>query len=514
MDQNKIMELRIKKEHSRLGGGLAAIEKKHAKGHYTARERVEKLLDPGSFTEMDMLIKHRCVEFDLDKKDIPLDGIIIGYGTIMGRPVCIFSQDGTVLGGSLGETHANKMAKIQELALKMGCPVIGINDSAGGRIHEGVDAQIGYGKVFYLNSISSGVIPQFSLILGNCVGGATYSPALTDFIFTVAGISKMFITGPEVIKAVNGEEVTAEQLGDAMTHNRVSGNAQFFSETENECFEQVRYLLSFLPQNNKEKPPSKPIRFDYEMDPEVDQIVPDNPNKAYDIKRLIYLLSDDGEFFEYQPYFAENIVTGFIRMNGASVGVVANQPCCMAGCIDINAADKSTKFIRTCDAFNIPLLTLVDVPGFLPGTAQEYGGIIRHGAKMLYAYSEATVPKVTVVIRKGYGGAYIAMCDKTLGCDLSFAWPTAEIAVVGPAAAAGTVFRKEIAAAEDKDAKRKELIELYTKTYATPYLAAGRGYIDDVIEPSQTRETVIRAFELLKNKDESRPAKKHGLMPV
>lgn len=514
MNQNKIEELRLKKEKARLGGGKDSIEKKHAKGHYTARERIERLLDSDSFVEMDMLIKHRCVEFDLAVKEIPLDGIIIGYGTIMGRTVCVFSQDSTVLGGSLGEAHANKMAKIQQMALKMGCPIIGINDSAGGRIHEGVDAQVGYGKVFYLNSISSGVIPQLSLIMGNCVGGATYSPALTDFIFTVAGVSKMFITGPEVIKAVNGEEVTAEQLGSAMVHNSVSGNAQFYSESEDECFEQVRYLLSFLPQNNKEKSPSKPAQFDYEMNPEVNLIVPDNPNKAYDIKSLIYLLSDDGEFFEYQPYFAENIVTGFIRINGSSVGVVANQPCRLAGCIDINASDKSAKFIRTCDAFNIPLLTLVDVPGFLPGTTQEYGGIIRHGAKMLYAYSEATVPKVTVVIRKGYGGAYVAMCDKTLGCDLSFAWPTAEIAVVGPAAAAGTVFRKEIAAAEDKAAKKKELIESYTRTYATPYLAAGRGYIDDVIEPYQTRETVIRAFEMLKCKEEIRPVKKHGLMPV
>lgn len=514
MDQNKIEELRLKKEKAKLGGGPGAIEKKHARGHYTARERIERLLDPDSFVELDMLIKHRCVEFDLADKEIPLDGIIIGYGTIMSRKVCVFSQDSTVLGGSLGETHANKMAKIQQMALKTGCPIIGINDSAGGRIHEGVDAQYGYGKVFYLNSISSGVIPQLSLILGNCVGGATYSPALTDFIFTVAGVSKMFITGPEVIKAVNREEVTAEQLGDAMVHNSISGNAQFYSESEDECFEQVRYLLSFLPQNNKEKAPSKPARFDYEMSPEVNLIVPDNPNKAYDIKSLIHLLSDDGEFFEYQPYYAENIVTGFIRINGSSVGVVANQPCRLAGCIDINASDKSAKFIRTCDAFNIPLLTLADVPGFMPGTAQEYGGIIRHGAKMLYAYSEATVPKVTVVIRKGYGGAYVAMCDKTLGCDLSFAWPTAEIAVVGPAAAAGTVFRKEIAAAEDKDARKKELIESYTRTYATPYLAAGRGYIDDVIEPYQTRAAVIRAFEMLKSKEETRPVKKHGLMPV
>ncbi|MEA5096089.1 MAG: acyl-CoA carboxylase subunit beta, partial [Sedimentibacter saalensis] len=426
------MELRELNEKIKLGGGQKAIDKQHESGKLTARERILKLLDEGSFSEIDAFVEHRCVNFGMDKKKYPGEGVVSGYGTVDGRLVYIYAQDFTVIGGSLGEMHAAKIVKTQEMALKVGAPIIGINDSGGARIQEGVDALSGYGKIFFNNTIASGVIPQISVILGPCAGGAVYSPAITDFIFMVQNTSKMFITGPNVIETVTGEKVSAEKLGGAMTHNSISGVAHFLDDSEEECIEHIKTLLSFLPQNNLETSPAKVSLDDLNrIDEALNEIVPENPNKAYDMKDVIYSLSDNKEFMEYQPYFAMNVVTGFMRLNGKSIGVIASQPKVLAGCLDINASDKATRFIRTCDSFNIPLLTLMDVPGFLPGTHQEYGGIIRHGAKMLYAYSEATVPKVTVITRKAYGGSYIAMCNKELGSDIVLAWPTAEIAVMG-----------------------------------------------------------------------------------
>lgn len=515
MPNDKVKQLTKKKKQIKLGGGEKAIQKQHEKGKYTARERIVKLLDEGSFVEMDAFVEHRCVNFGMDKKKALGEGVVTGYGTIDGRLVYIFAQDFTVIGGSLGEMHAAKICKAQEMALKVGAPLIGINDSGGARIQEGVDALSGYGNIFYNNTIASGVIPQISVILGPCAGGAVYSPALTDFILMVEHTSKMFITGPQVIKTVTGEEVSAEELGGAMTHNKISGVAHFYDNSEEECFQRIKQLLSFLPQNNLETAPEIKNEDDINrIDKALNQIIPDNPNKAYDMKEVINSLSDNGEFLEYQPYYAENIITGFMRLNGKSVGVIANQPTKLAGCLDINASDKGAHFIRTCDAFNIPLLTLVDVPGFLPGTGQEFGGIIRHGAKMLYAYSEATVPKVSVITRKAYGGAYIAMCSKHLGADVVLGWPTAEIAVMGPSGAANIIFRKEIAEAKDGAAKRQEKIEEYRNTVANPYIAASRGYIDDVIEPSETRKRITSAFDMLAGKREQKPAKKHGNIPL
>jgi len=511
----KLAQLIEKKAAIAKAGGDKGIQKQHENGKYTARERIEKLLDAGSFVEIDTFVSHRSVNFGMEKTEAPGDGVVTGYGTIDGRLVYLFAQDFTVIGGSLGEMHAAKIVKAQQMAMKVGAPIIGINDSGGARIQEGVDALKGYGDIFYHNTIASGVVPQISVILGPCAGGAVYSPALTDFIFMVDKTSKMFITGPQVIKTVTGEEVTAEQLGGAMTHNKISGVAQFYDQTEEACFEKIRHLLSFLPQNNLEQAPEKANTDDLNrIDERLDTLVPESPNKAYNIKEVISSLSDNGEFLEYQPYYAENIVTGYMRLNGKSIGVIANQPNKLAGCLDINASDKGAHFIRTCDAFNIPLLTLMDTPGFLPGTGQEYGGIIRHGAKMLYAYSEATVPKVTVITRKAYGGSYIAMCSKHLGADVVLGWPTAEIAVMGPSGAANIIFRKEIADAQDQEAKRQEKIQTYSDTVANPYIAAARGYLDDVIQPSETRKRIISAYEMLSGKRESRPAKKHGNNPV
>jgi methylmalonyl-CoA decarboxylase alpha subunit len=515
MPKDKLMELRELNEKIKLGGGQKAIDKQHESGKLTARERILKLLDEGSFSEIDAFVEHRCVNFGMDKKKYPGEGVVSGYGTIDGRLVYIFAQDFTVIGGSLGEMHAAKIVKTQEMALKVGAPLIGINDSGGARIQEGVDALSGYGKIFFNNTIASGVIPQISVILGPCAGGAVYSPAITDFIFMVQNTSKMFITGPNVIETVTGEKVSAEKLGGAMTHNSISGVAHFLDNSEEECIEHIKTLLSFLPQNNLETTPAKNTFDDLNrIDEALNEIVPENPNKAYDMKDVILSLSDKGEFMEYQPYFAMNVVTGFMRLNGKSIGVIASQPKVLAGCLDINASDKAARFIRTCDSFNIPLLTLMDVPGFLPGTHQEYGGIIRHGAKMLYAYSEATVPKVTVITRKAYGGSYIAMCNKELGADMVLAWPTAEIAVMGPDGAANIIFKNEIAEAEDQNAKRKEKIEEYRNTVANPYTAAARGYVDQVIEPSETRKRIISAFDMLSGKRELRPVKKHGNIPL
>ncbi|WP_312832120.1 acyl-CoA carboxylase subunit beta [Sedimentibacter saalensis] len=515
MPKDKLMELRELNEKIKLGGGQKAIDKQHESGKLTARERILKLLDEGSFSEIDAFVEHRCVNFGMDKKKYPGEGVVSGYGTVDGRLVYIYAQDFTVIGGSLGEMHAAKIVKTQEMALKVGAPLIGINDSGGARIQEGVDALSGYGKIFFNNTIASGVIPQISVILGPCAGGAVYSPAITDFIFMVQNTSKMFITGPNVIETVTGEKVSAEKLGGAMTHNSISGVAHFLDDSEEECIEHIKRLLSFLPQNNLETSPAKVSLDDLNrIDEALNEIVPENPNKAYDMKDVIYSLSDNKEFMEYQPYFAMNVVTGFMRLNGKSIGVIASQPKVLAGCLDINASDKAARFIRTCDSFNIPLLTLMDVPGFLPGTHQEYGGIIRHGAKMLYAYSEATVPKVTVITRKAYGGSYIAMCNKELGADMVLAWPTAEIAVMGPDGAANIIFKNEIAEAEDQNAKRKEKIEEYRNTVANPYTAAARGYVDQVIEPSETRKRIISAFDMLSGKRELRPVKKHGNIPL
>ncbi|WP_313757820.1 carboxyl transferase domain-containing protein [Tissierella sp.] len=498
-----------------LGGGEKRIEKHHKSGKLTARERINLLFDEGSFVEIDKFVEHRCTNFDMAKLEAPADGVVTGYGTVDGRLVFTYAQDFTVVGGSLGEMHAAKICKVQDMALKMGAPIIGFNDSGGARIQEGVDALSGYGKIFYRNTIASGVIPQISVIMGPSAGGAVYSPALTDFIFMVDKTSMMFITGPQVIKSVTGEEVTQEELGGANTHNKISGVAHFVDKTEAECIERIKELLSFLPSNNLEVAPIYAIEDDINrVEERLNEIVPVNPNKPYDMKEVIKLLADGGEFFEIQPYYAQNIITGYIRLNGKTIGVVGNQPKVLAGCLDINASDKAGRFIRTCDAFNIPLLNLVDVPGFLPGTEQEYGGIIRHGAKMLYAYSEATVPKVTLIVRKAYGGAYLAMCSKDLGADQVFAWPNAEIAVMGPDGAANIIFKKDIENSDDPITTRQEKIAEYRDTVANPYIAAQRGFVDDILVPSITRPRLISAFDMLESKRESRPAKKHGNLPV
>ncbi|WMM25426.1 carboxyl transferase domain-containing protein [Tissierella sp. MB52-C2] len=498
-----------------LGGGEQRIEKHHKSGKLTARERINLLFDEDSFVEVDKFVEHRCTNFGMEKVEAPSDGVVTGYGTVEGRLVFTYAQDFTVVGGSLGEMHAAKICKIQDMALKMGAPIVGFNDSGGARIQEGVDALSGYGKIFYRNTIASGVIPQISVIMGPSAGGAVYSPALTDFIFMVDKTSMMFITGPQVIKSVTGEEVTQEELGGASTHNKVSGVAHFMDKTEAECIERIKELISFLPSNNLEEAPMYAMEDEINrVEERLNELVPVNPNKPYNMKEVIKLIADGGYFFEVQENFAQNIITGYIRLNGKTIGVVANQPNVLAGCLDINASDKAGRFIRTCDAFNIPLLNLVDVPGFLPGTAQEYGGIIRHGAKMLYAYSEATVPKVTLIVRKAYGGAYLAMCSKDLGADQVFAWPNAEIAVMGPEGAANIIFKKDIENSDDPIATRQEKIAEYRDTVANPYIAAQRGFVDDVIVPSVTRPRLISAFDMLESKRENRPAKKHGNIPV
>ena len=510
--QKELLEI---KEKLRQGGGERAIERQHDRGKMTARERIDALLDEKSFVETGIFVKHRSTQFGMDEKNAPGDGVVTGYGTIDGRPVCVTTQDFTIIGGSLGEMHADKIVKAQEMALKVGCPIISINDSGGARIQEGVDSLAGYGRIFFNNTKASGVIPQISVIMGPCAGGAVYSPALTDFVFMVDDTSEMFITGPEVIKTVTGEEVSAKELGGSMTHNSVSGVAHFRAADEEECFDQIRQLLSYLPQNNMEKAE----RYDSNVDPNamlnsLNSLIPADPRTPYDMKDLIYSLADEGDFFEVQSYYAQNMIVGFLRLNGESIGVIANQPKVLAGCLDINASDKASRFIRMCDAFNIPLLTLVDVPGFLPGTEQEYGGIIRHGAKMLYAYSEATVPKVTLITRKAYGGAYIGMCSKHLGGDIVLGWPNAEIAVMGAEGAANIIFSREIKAADDPETKRQEKIDEYSEAMMNPYVAAARGYLDDVIMPEESRQRLISSFDILRSKRVSVPAKKHGNIPL
>ena len=503
----KIELMNKKKEHIKLGGGQSRIDKQHEKGKMTARERIEMFFDEGTFVELDMFVKHRCTNFGQDKKDLPGEGVVIGYGTVDGRLVYAYAQDFTVEGGSLGEKHAHKIWKVMDLAMKMGAPCIGINDSGGARIQEAVDALSGYAGIFFRNTAASGVIPQISVIMGPCAGGAVYSPAITDFIYMVKNTSQMFITGPAVIKSVTAEEVTAEELGGAMTHNTRSGVAHFAAEDEEDCIKQIRYLLSFLPSNNMEDAPIVDTGDDPDrQEDSLNTVVPDNPNAPYDMKDVIRAIVDNGEFYEVHEHFATNIITCFARFDGRSVGIIANQPNVMAGCLDVDASDKSARFIRFCDAFNLPLVNLVDVPGFLPGVDQEYSGIIRHGAKMLYAYSEATVPKVTVITRKAYGGSYIAMCCRELGADQVMAWPSAEIAVMGPAGAANIIFRKD----PDKDQKTAE----YVDEFATPYKAAERGYADMVIEPKETRPYVITALNALASKREIGPQKKHGNIPL
>lgn len=506
-NQEKIDLLRQKLEKIELGGGQKRIDQQHRKGKYTARERLNKLFDEGSFSEIGQFIHHRCTNFGMEKKEIPGDGVVIGYGTVNGRLVFAYAEDFTVEGGSLGEMHAHKICQVQEMALKMGAPIIGINDSGGARIQEGIDALSGFGSIFMNNTKASGVIPQISVIMGPCAGGAVYSPALTDFIFMVKNTSNMFITGPAVIKSVTAEEVTAEELGGAVTHSTVSGVTHFACENEDDCIAKIKALLDFLPSNNMEESPIVDGSDDPDReDDSLNTIVPDNSNKPYDMLDIIRSCVDDGKVFQVLENYALNAITCFARMDGQTVGIIANQPKFLAGCLDINASDKMARFIRFCDAFNIPLVTLVDVPGFLPGTTQEFGGIIRHGAKMLYAYCEATVPKVTVVIRKAYGGAYIAMCCRQLGADAVFAWPTAEIAVMGADGAANIIFKHD----EDKEEKKQE----YIKEFQTPYKAAEHGYVDCVIEPKETRPRIINALAMLYSKREERPSKKHGNMPL
>jgi len=511
----KIAELREKRELAKKGGGEEKLAKQHKQGKLSARERIELLLDEGSFEEIDVFVKHRSKDFGLDKQTFYGDGVVTGFGTIEGRPVAVYSQDFTVFGGSLSETHAEKICKVMQMAMKTGIPVIGLNDSGGARIQEGVVSLGGYADIFLLNTLASGVIPQISVVLGPCAGGAVYSPAITDFIFMVKNSSYMFVTGPNVVKTVTHEDVSFEDLGGAETHSVKSGVAHFAFENEIETLMNVRHLMGYLPLNYKDRPLSRPLRKEtIKRDERLNNIIPDNSNKPYDMKDVIGLLVDDEEFFEVHANYAENIVCGFARLGGMSIGIVANQPSVLAGVLDINASVKGARFVRFCDAFNIPLLVLEDVPGFLPGTDQEWNGIIRHGAKLLFAFSEATVPKITVITRKAYGGAYDVMNSKHIRGDFNFAWPSAEIAVMGPKGAVEIIFKKEISAAKDPEAALNEKLDEYIKKFANPYTAAERGFIDDVIEPADTRIRLINSFQLLKTKKEKNPGKKHSNIPL
>ncbi len=509
----KTSDLKKRMRDALKGGGQVAIDKQKATGKMTARERIIALVDPKSFHEYDLFVEHAGKDFDMSDKYLPGDGVITGTGTLNGYPVCIYAQDFTVAGGSLGYMHAKKITKIMDHAMKLKVPIIGINDSGGARIQEGVNSLAGYGEIFYRNTQASGVIPQISVILGPCAGGAVYSPALTDFVFVVDKISKMFITGPEVIKTVLGEEISMEELGGARVQSEITGNAHFFAESEQECFEQIKTLCSFIPWNNIKKAEAFPKKPPRSRNYNIEKIFPTNPRQPYDVKDIIRAIVDDSEFFEVQSMFAANIVIGFARLNGKTVGFVANQPLVLAGVLDVDSSDKAARFIRYCDAFNIPLVTLVDLPGYLPGVDQEHAGVIRHGAKVLYAYSEATVPKMTVILRKAYGGGYIAMCSSHLKADFVFAWPTAEIAVMGPEGAANIIFRNEIKNAENPDEMRKLKIKEYKEKFANPYVAAAYGYVDAVIEPAETRNMLVHALEISEEKVEVRPNKKHGIPP-
>ena len=515
MGMRELVErLKEKEERIKLGGGEDKIQKQHEKGKLTARERLEILLDPGSFVEIDKFVKHRNRFFGLDKMELPADGVVTGIGEINGRPIAVFAQDFTVMGGSLGEMHAKKITKVMDVAMKMGIPLIGINDSGGARIQEGVDSLFGYGEIFKRNTLASGVIPQISVIAGPCAGGAVYSPAITDFIVMVDKKSYMFITGPQVIKAVTGEDIDFENLGGALVHNTKSGNAHFIAPDDENAMLLVKKLISYIPQNNMEEPPAIDGDYDLSMPEGIYDVVPTDPKRGYNVKDVINLVVDGGTFFEVHEHFGRSIVVGFARVNGKTVGIVANQPSHLAGAIDIDSSDKAARFIRFLDAFNIPIITFVDTPGFLPGVAQEHGGIIRHGAKLLYAYSEATSPKITIILRKAYGGAYIAMGSKHLGADFVAAWPSAEIAVMGPEGAVNIVFRKQIKAAENPEEARKKYIEEYKEKFANPYMAASRGYVDEVIDPIKTREWLAKVLEISSTKVEARPKKKHGNIPL
>jgi len=514
-NQPKIQQLRELKTQGRQGGGAERIEAQHQRGRLTARERIDLLLDKGSFREIDPFVVHRTSDFGLENQKFLGDSVITGWGTIDGRLVYVYSQDFTVFGGSLGEVHADKVCKIMDMAMKNGAPIIGLNDSGGARIQEGVVSLGGYADIFLRNTLASGVIPQISVIMGPCAGGAVYSPALTDFIIMVRNSSYMFVTGPEVVKTVTHEEVTFEELGGASVHSEISGVCHMAADSEADALYLIRKILAYLPQNNMEDPPfvsngDDPLR----MAEALDTLIPDDPGKPYDMKDVIHLIMDDGQFFEVHEAYAQNIVVGFARLGGHSVGIVANQPAVLAGVLDINSSEKAARFVRFCDAFNLPLITFVDVPGFLPGTGQEHGGIIRSGSKLLYAYCEATVPKLTVVTRKAYGGAYDVMSSKHIRGDVNLAWPSAEIAVMGPDGAVNIIFRKELAQAEDPVMRKAELVAEYREKFANPYIAASRGYIDDVIEPRETRQRLINALEMLSNKRDSNPAKKHGCIPL
>ena len=515
MTQDKLDKLAELEAKAKAGGGEERIKQQHASGKRTARERIDLLFDPGTFHELDLFVHHRCTNFDMDKVSIPADAVVTGYGKVNGRTVCVFSQDFTAKGGTLGEMHAQKICKVMDMAMSMKAPIVGFIDSGGARIQEGINALDGYGNIFFRNSCASGVIPQISAIMGPAAGGAVYSPAMTDFVFMVKGTSYMYITGPGVVKAATSEEISEDELGGAMTHNIKSGVAQFACDNDEQTIEEIKKLLSYLPQSNEDGPPdTTPTDSPDRADPALDSIIPDEASKAYDMKDVIRSITDNGEFLEPSRQYAPNIITCFARLNGHVVGIIASQPSHLAGCLDINASDKATRFIRFCDAFNTPLLTIADVPGYLPGSNQEWGGIIRHGAKLLWCYSEATVPKITLITRKAYGGAYIAMCSQSLGADYCLAWPQAEIAVMGAEGAAAIIHRREIQAADDPKAKEEEKIEEYRQLFYNPYIAASQGYINAVIKPRDTRPKIIATLEALRNKKESRPAKKHGNIPM
>ncbi len=512
-DKVKLLEEKIAKAHE--GGGQSRIEKQHEKGKLTARERIHLLLDEGSFEEIGMLVEHRAKDFGLDKMKFPGDGVVTGYGKVNGRLVYVFSQDFTVFGGSLSETHAEKICKVMDMAMKNGAPVIGLNDSGGARIQEGVVSLGGYADIFYRNTIASGVIPQLSAIMGPCAGGAVYSPAITDFTLMVEGTSYMFVTGPNVVKTVTHEEVTSEELGGASAHSSKSGVTHFSCANELKCIQDIKQLLSYMPQNCEEDSPAYPYELKEDESREVlDSIIPENPQQPYDIREVIEGTVDEDSFMEVHKDFAENIVVGFARVGGKSIGIVANQPTSMAGVLDINSSRKGARFVRFCDSFNIPLITFVDVPGFLPGTDQEWNGIITNGAKLLYAFAEATVPKITIITRKAYGGAYDVMSSKHIGADLNFVWPSGEIAVMGPKGAAEIIFRREIQEADDSEAKLQEKVDEYTEAFANPYRAAARGFVDEVILPNETRKKILSGLEMLKNKVDTLPRKKHGNIPL
>ena len=511
----RLSDLKARKEEALHAGSQRAVERQHAKGKLTARERIDYLLDDGSFQELDMLARHRAHGMGLEDNRPYTDGVVTGFGTIDGRRVCLFSQDFTVFGGALGEVFAEKIHKIMDLASSIGVPMIGLNDGAGARIQEGVVSLHSYGGIFHRNVQASGVIPQISVILGPCAGGAVYSPAMTDFIFMVNGTSHMFITGPDVVKTVTGEDVTLEELGGAMSHATKSGVATFVAPDEKTCLDDVRLLLSYLPSNNLEEPPGVERTDDPDRGcPELVDLMPSTPTQPYDMKKIIASVVDDGEYFEIHSHWAMSITCGLARVDGRVIGIVGNQPAVLAGVLDIDSSEKAARFVRTCDAFNIPLVTFVDVPGFMPGTDQEYGGIIRHGAKLLYAFCEATVPRIQIITRKAYGGAYVVMNSKSIGADLAYAWPSAELAVMGPQGAVEIVYRRELADAGDPVARRAELVDEYTERYANPYVAAERGYVDDVIDPSETRRVLVRSLKLLASKREDLPKRKHGNVPL